>query len=150
CPYCRKFSQETLAEIDHEYIRTGKIRYAFRNYPIGALHKHAFKAAEAAGCAQTQGKFWEMHAWLFDHQDALSEQDFQAHAKAVGLDVEKFRHCLGSGQQGDEVRKDIAEALRARVRGTPTFFLGLTDPNSFEVKVVDVILGAQPYLAFKM
>ena len=150
CPYCRKFAEETLAQIDRDYVQTGKVRYAFRNYPIGALHKDAFKAAEAAGCAQAQGRFWEMHAHLFEHQKALDEQDLHAHAKAVGLDVDKFRECLGSGRQGDEVRKDIAEALRARVRGTPTFFLGLTDPNSPEVKPVDVIMGAQPYLAFKM
>lgn len=150
CPYCGRFARETFQQLERDYIKTGKVRYVFRNYPLAVLHKDAFRAAEAAGCAQGQGKFWEMHRRLFEHQNALGETELTEHAKAVGLNVDAFRQCLDGGKQAFEVRKDVAEAVQARVRGTPTFFLGLTDAQSQDMKAVDVILGAQPYLAFKM
>jgi protein-disulfide isomerase len=150
CPFCRQFARETLPQIERDYVRTGKLRYAFRNYPLTALHKDAFKAAEAAGCAQEQGKFWEMHQRLFAHEKALGESELHTHAEAVGLDLQTFQACLRSEKQALEIHNDAAEAMRARVRGTPTFFLGFTDPDSSDVKPVEVIIGAQPYFAFKM
>lgn len=150
CSYCGKFARETFPQIEREYIRTGKVRYAFRHYPMEALHRNAMKAAQAADCAAAQGKFWEMRGRLFAHQQALEEKALSGHARAVRLDLGKFQSCLAGGAQGFDARKDLAEASRARVRGTPTFFLGLTAPDSLEVKAVDVVMGAQPYLAFKM
>jgi protein-disulfide isomerase len=150
CSYCGRFARETFPQIEREYIRTGKVRYAFRHYPMDALHPNASKAAHAAGCAAEQGKFWEMHARLFGHQQVLDEKALPGHAKAVRLDLGRFQSCLAAGAQGFQVQKDMAEASRARVRGTPTMFLGRTQPGSEEVKVVDVVMGAQPYLAFKM
>src|ERR1044072_8686255 len=61
CPFCARFVRETLPEIEKDYIKTGKLKYVFRDFPITSAHKDAFKAALAAGCALDQGKFWEMH-----------------------------------------------------------------------------------------
>ncbi len=66
CPFCRRFRQQTQPQIDTQYIETGKIRYAFIDYPIAQLHPDAFRAHEAANCAGEQGKYWEMNSQLFE------------------------------------------------------------------------------------
>ena len=66
CPFCRRFRQQTQPQIDTQYIDTGKIRYAFIDYPIAQLHPDAFRAHEAANCAGEQGKYWEMNSQLFE------------------------------------------------------------------------------------
>src|SRR6185436_20936742 len=61
CPFCGRYSRETYPQVQREYVDTGKVRYVFRHTPIERIHPQAMKAAEAAECAGTQGKFWEMH-----------------------------------------------------------------------------------------
>lgn len=116
--------------------------------PLESIHNVAFKAAEAAHCAGEQGKYWEMHDRLFENQNKL--QPLTPHAEALGLDLPKFEECLNSGRQAAAIRQDMAEAQKAGVTGTPTFFLAYTDPNSSKVKTVRRLTGAQPYAAFKM
>ena len=116
--------------------------------PLESIHKLAFKAAEAANCAGEQGKFWEMHDRLFANQKAL--EPWKAHAEAVGgLDVSKFEACLNAGKQAEEIRRDMAQAQKAGVTGTPLFFLAYTDPSSSKVKTLVRLSGAQPFAAFK-
>lgn len=147
CPYCGRFSRETMPQIDQEYIQTGKVKYVVVNLPLDAMHKSAFKAAEAVACAGEQGKFWEMHERLFNNQETIDQ--WKLHAEAVGLDVGKFQECLDSGRQAAQVRSDVAEAHGAGVTGTPSFFLGYTDPASNTIKTVTKLVGSQPYAAFK-
>jgi len=147
CPFCSKYVRETIPQIEKEYIQTGKVRYVVMDLPLEAIHKSAFKAAEAAGCAGEQGKFWEMYNQLFANQQTLDQ--WKAHAEAVGLDVPKFEACLDSGRQAAQVRSDIAEAQKAGIAGTPAFFLAYTDPKSRTIKTVTRLVGAQPYAAFK-
>ena len=147
CPYCGRFSRETMPQIDKEYIQTGKVRYVVVNLPLDAMHKSAFKAAEAVACAGEQGKFWEMHERLFNNQETIDQ--WKSHAEAVELDVGKFQECLDSGRQAAQVRSDIAEAHGAGVTGTPSFFLAYTDPKSTAIKTVTKLVGSQPYAAFK-
>ena len=149
CPFCERYFRETLPEIEKDYIKTGKLKYVFRDIPIEAAHKDAFKAAEAAGCAFDQGKFWEMHDRLFANQTALGLSDLAQHAQAIGLDVPKFQQCLDRGEYTTEVRKDMADGQKAGMTLTPTFYLGLTEPNSSKVKVLTVITGAKLYGTFK-
>ena len=115
--------------------------------PLESIHKNAFKAAEAARCSGEQGKFWEMYDRLFANQQTLDQ--WKAHAEAVGLDAAKFDECLNSGRQAAEVRKDIAQAQKAGITGTPAFFLAYTEPKSTKVTTVVRLSGAQPYAAFK-
>jgi protein-disulfide isomerase len=119
----------------------------FVDFPLESIHKLAFKAAEAANCAGEQGKFWEMHDRLFANQKSF--EPWKAHAEAIGLDVAKFETCLNAGKQAEEIRKDMAEAQKAGVTGTPLFFLAYTDPNSSKVKTVVRLSGAQPFSAIK-
>jgi protein-disulfide isomerase len=73
-----------LPQLDREYIQTGKVKYVFRDFPLSS-HKQAFKAAEAANCAGEQGKFWQMHARLFENQGALSVENLSRYAQSLDL-----------------------------------------------------------------
>ena len=149
CPFCGRYFRETMPEIERAYIRTGKVRYVFRHFPLEAIHHEAFKAAEAAMCAGEQDKFWEMHDHLFAHQDALAPADLAGHAAAVGLDGPRFERCLAGGTYAADVRRDLAEGQKAGVRGTPSFFLGVAGPDGRSVNAVKTLAGAFPYAAFK-
>jgi len=147
CPFCGKFSRETMPQIDKDYIQTGKVRYVVMNLPLEGIHKSAFKAAEAAACAGEQGKFWEMQDRLFNNQQTIDQ--WKSHAEAVGLDVSKFEECLDGGREAAEVRSEMAEARKAGLTGTPAFFLAFTDAKSTTIKTVTRLVGSQPYAAFK-
>lgn len=149
CPFCSRYFRETYPQLDNDYVKTGKVRYVLREFPLESIHPNAYKAAEAANCSGDQGKYWEMHQRLFSNQNALGVQELPGHAQAVGLDAERFKACLDSGKYTAKVRKDLNDAQKYGVTGTPTFFVGLTDPQSSDVKAVRKIVGAQTYAAFK-
>ena len=112
------------------------------------IHKDAFRASVATHCAEDQGMFWEMHDRLFDNQRAI--EPLKGHAEALGLDVVAFESCMASEKYGEAVRKDMAEAQKAGVSGTPSFVLGRTDPaDPSKVKGISFIRGAQQFPAFK-
>ena len=119
-----------------------------RDLPLESIHKDAFKAAEATHCAHEQGKYWEMHDRLFARQQELGPEHLPKHAQALGLQVAAFERCIDTGKYADAIRKDLAEAQRLQATGTPTFFLGVTNPNSPQMKATRLV-GAQPYSAFK-
>jgi len=151
CPFCGKFVQETLPLLEREYISTGKIRYVFRDLPLETLHPNAFAAAEAAHCAGEQGKYWEMHNRLYQNQDGLGADNLAIYAQALGLDRTRFTQCLNSGKFAAAVRNGIGAAETAGIQGTPSFMIGLAsdDAKDQNVKVLKLIIGAQPYAAFK-
>ena len=119
-----------------------------RDLPLENIHKLAFKAAEATHCAGEQGKYWEMHDRLFANQRELARPDLSKHAQALGLNVAAFDQCLDSEKSAVRVRKDVTESQRLQATGTPTFFLGLTEPNGSQIKGTKLV-GARPYQAFK-
>jgi protein-disulfide isomerase len=147
CPFCGRHVREALPQIEAEYIKTGKIRYVTREFPLEQLHPQAFKASEAALCAGDQGKYWEMHDRLFANQRALGPDQLAEHAQAIGANGPAFARCLEAGKKADKIRKDLAEGAKAGVSGTPAFFIGLADGAN--VKVVRTIKGALPFSAFK-
>ncbi len=106
------------------------------------------KAAEATHCAGEQGKYWEMHDRLFANARAIARPDLSKHAGALGLDIAAFDKCVDEGKSEERIRKDMAEAQKIQASGTPTFVVGMTQPNSTEVKGMKLV-GAQPYAAFK-
>ncbi len=110
CPFCSRHFRDTMPQIDNDYVKTGKIRYVLREFPLESIHPLAFKAAEAANCSGEQGKYWEMHDRLFANQNALAAQQLPSHADAVGLDGQKFKTCLDSGKYAAKLRKDLADA----------------------------------------
>ena len=149
CPFCSRHLRDTFPQIENEYIKTGKVRYVLREFPLESIHPQAVKAAEAAACAGDQGKYWEMHDRLFSNQNALAPAQLPGHAEAISLDATKFKTCLDGGKFTAKVRKDLTDAQKYGATGTPTFFIGLTDPKSAEIKAVRKIVGAQSYTAFK-
>jgi protein-disulfide isomerase len=149
CPFCGRHVRETYPQLDKEYIQTGKVKYVFRDLPLESIHKNAFKASEAAHCAGEQNKFWEMHDRLFANQNALEAPMLTAHAQAIGLDTKKFQACLDGGKSAADIRKNIADASKLGITGTPTTVIGMTQPNDPKIKILRVIRGAQGYNAFK-
>ena len=149
CPFCARFSRETLPKIEEEYIKTGKVKYVFRDFPIVTIHKDAFKAAEAADCAREQERYWQMHDRLFANQKSLKLEDLPKHAEALGLNRAAFETCLKSGKYFQEVQADFKDGLKAGVKSTPTFFFGLTHENENMIRALKTVAGAQPYAVFK-
>ena len=149
CSFCARHASQTFPQIQAEYIKTGKIKYVVRDFPLDSIHPAAEKAAEAAHCAGEQGKYWEMRQRLFANQRALGPKDLQAHAQALGLDGVKFGQCLDNGKYASLVRKNADEGQKAGVEGTPTFFLGMTSDGDSKLKPAKTLRGAYPYAAFK-
>jgi protein-disulfide isomerase len=149
CPFCGRAFRQTYPPVVAEYVKTGKVRYVIHNYPLTQLHPNAFRAAEAARCAQDQGKFWEMHNRLFGDQKALDEKGLEASAKALGLDTQRFDQCLTSDKYKTEIQSEVEAGAKLGVTGTPTFFLGPTGSDPNMVKATKKIGGAFPYTAFK-
>ena len=148
CPFCGRFKRDALAQIETEYIKTGKIRHVFLSFPLEAIHNKAFKAHEAGLCAQVQDKFWPMHERLFGNQRALAPADLLAHARAVGLDEAVFQACLDKGTMTARVRNEQQLGQRIGVQGTPALLIGTPGPGG-DVIVKKAISGAHPFSVFK-
>jgi formate-nitrite transporter family protein len=100
-----------------------RLRFVYRYFPLTEMHPHAMHAAEAAEAAGAQGKFWQMHAMLFERQDALEDEDLLRYAKALHLDGQRFASELASGTHVKRIREQIRSGIRSGVNGTPTFFI---------------------------
>lgn len=147
CPFCGQLFTNTYPSIKKDYIDTGKIKYIVRDYPLTQIHSQAQKAAEAANCANEQGKFWEMHDKLFANQQALQIDDLKKYAADLGLNTSQFNSCLDSGKMAEKVSKDVTEGAKYGVRGTPASYVGIVEGNT--VKQATEVSGAQPFSAFQ-
>ncbi|CAJ36670.1 hypothetical protein RCIX1398 [Methanocella arvoryzae MRE50] len=87
------------------------------------VHPHSMLAAEAAEAAAAQGKFWEMHDVLFEHQDALEAEDLKRYAAGLKLDTGRFNGELDSHVYEEGIRRQFLEGVRSGVNGTPSFFI---------------------------
>jgi protein-disulfide isomerase len=128
CPFCKQWHDETYAKLRDEFVRTGKVRLAYVNFPL-AQHTFALPAAEAAMCAGVQGKFWEMHDALFANQakwEALPSPTvaFDSLARAAGVDIPRWRQCVESGKMKPLIAADQDRARVAGAASTPTFMIG--------------------------
>ena len=137
CPFCKRFVDSTYPSIIKDYVDTGKVRYVFRDFPLG-FHDQAKPAAMAAECAGDQGKYWEYHDLLFKNQASLSAANYKKWAKDLKLDTTKFDACVDTNKYKAEVEKDFSDGQKAGVSGTPAFFIN-----------GKMISGAQPYSVFK-
>jgi protein-disulfide isomerase len=148
CPYCERYTKETYPRIERDYVNAGKIRYVFRHYPLTDIHLRAMKAAQAAECARQQGKFWPMHNRLFANRKALDQRSLMDYAKAIGLDMKPFETCLNGKAAAATVLADIDTGTRAGITATPTFFVGVANPDG-SVHVINRIVGAREYETFQ-
>ena len=119
CPACGA-AYPILNQIKADYGE--KIKVVFRDFPL-SQHNFAFKAAEAANCANEQGQFWKYHDVLFENQDNLGIAALKQYAADIGLDPAQFNACIDSGKYASEVSTDIADGVAAGVNSTPTFFI---------------------------
>jgi len=119
CPYCAA-EEKILAQVKETY--SDKLRFVFRNLPL-AFHANAQIAAEAALCADRQGKFWEMHDNLFAHQSALALSDLVGYAADLGLDKAGFQHCMESHETMAAIAADRLTAFGLDITGTPAFLV---------------------------
>ncbi len=144
CPFCKRV-QPTLAQLLERY--PGKVRLAYRDYPIDSLHPQARRAAEAARCARDQGKFWEYHDLVFAGPASATPEELERYAGQAGLDVAAFGTCLTGGVHRAAVQRDVDEAARLGLSGTPAFFINgrpLTGAQPLEVfaRVIEEELAA--------
>jgi protein-disulfide isomerase len=120
CPHCGR----AYPIVQEAQRRMGRnLRLVFRNFPLSEMHPHAEHAAEAAEAAGAQGKFWEMHDWLYEHQETLDDSGLARAARRLGLDVPRFEQELAAGTHASRVRQDFRSGVKSGVNGTPTFFI---------------------------
>ena len=146
CPFCLRHEQNTLPGLVDKYVRTGKVKYYFVDFPL-SFHARAEPSAVAAACAHQQGKFWPMHDRLFQNQSKLGPDLYLQMAADIGLDRAKFQQCLSDPKVKARVADNQALGERAGVQGTPAFIVGrikdgvVTDPHA--------ISGARPMSDFE-
>ncbi|MBI2462986.1 MAG: DsbA family protein [Candidatus Spechtbacteria bacterium] len=127
CPFCGLFAKNTYSQIKSQYIDTGKVKFVYRNFAFLGLESQ--DSANAAYCAQDQGKFWEYHDYLYSHQNGENEGAFikdnlKKFAQDLGLDSSSFDSCVDFSKYQDRVTADIKAGRDAGVTGTPTVFIG--------------------------
>lgn len=134
CPFCGA----AYPIVKQLQARAGeRLRFVFRNFPITTSHPHAEQAAEAAEAADAQGRFWEMHDQLYEHQQHLETEDLVGYASDLGLDVERFADELTRHIYAARVRDDFMSGVRSGVNGTPTFYLnGARYDDSYELEAL--------------
>jgi protein-disulfide isomerase len=135
CPYSRQ-AFRAIERVEREL--SGRVRFAFRHFPLTHIHPHALASAVAAEAAARQDRFWEMHDMLFHRQKALDEDDLRSYAGEVGLDLNRFDRDRAEAAVLARIKRDVASGeATGVVRGTPTLFVdgvlyrGGYDPAEF-------------------
>lgn len=150
CPFCGKFFRETERQIIDQYVKTGKARFAYRDFAF--LGDESIAAAEAAACANEQGSFWQYHDNLYNYLwdnyyakgksgenvGAFSSANLNRLAADLGLDGARFSACLSGHKYRSDVEKDTADGRARGVSGTPAFLIN-----------GKLVVGAQPFSEFK-
>ena len=142
CPFCARFNRDTFHAIDSLYIKPGKIQYVWIGFP-NPSHPRAFPAIEAAFCAGSVGKFWQMHDLLFENQSEWIEapnpsEVFARYANSLGIDVASFAICIGNDRMAPLIVRDYEGVVRAGISQTPFFIVADSVP----------IVGAAPLEQF--
>jgi len=150
CPFCQRSFEQILPSLRTQYIDTGKVKFVYRNLPLGIHDPVATEEALAANCALEQGgneKYFQFHDELFNRTKGngvgLGEDGLSTLANDLGLDVAEFDRCLEEKRYTDEVAKDMEDAQAAGATGTPTFFVGKSTPDG-NIEA-EIIVGAVPF-----
>lgn len=150
CPYCRRFWDETEAQLIEAYVATGKVLFVYRSFGafIGAESQ---ASAEAAYCAGDQGKFWDMHDIIFTNQGGENAGTFSnarltTFAKTIGLNLDEYKTCMSSGKYADTVTQDGKDGVAAGIEATPSFVITYVVNGETKTRIIK---GAQPFAAFQ-
>jgi protein-disulfide isomerase len=125
CPPCGIF-HPILKQMQEEF--GDKLQVTFREFPLVPTHQHALAAASAAEAAGLQGKFWEMHHLLYDHQNEWKKEFnvrpiFEGYAKQIGLDIERYKTDMNGDLVAQRIFADGKRGHSLGVSGTPTVFI---------------------------
>lgn len=128
CPFCKQWHDETYPMVLNDYVKTGKIRLAYVNFPLN-MHQHARAAATAAMCAGAQGQFWPMHDALFATQNEWAAMRdpgtvFDSLATSLHVNASAYHACLSSPSIAALIDGDQDRAQRGGVGSTPSFWVG--------------------------
>ena len=139
CPFC------TAAQPIVQRVRDrldGRLRFAFRHYPVRSRHPDAERAAQASEAAADQGAFWEMHDALYGLRGRLGLEDVVDAAARLGLDAARVRAELEAGTHAARVQADVDSGIAGGATGTPTFFAnGVRHAGAFDAQSLIAALG---------
>jgi protein-disulfide isomerase len=134
CPYCGQ-AYPIVKQLQKQL--GDRLRFVFRTFPITTAHPHSEQAAEAAEAANGQGRFWEMHDYLYEHQQHLDDSDLHAYAEQLGLDLDRFDRDLADHTYAERVREDFMSGVRSGVNGTPSFYInGIRHDASYDYETL--------------
>src|SRR5438552_2496331 len=143
CPFCGAAYPE-VKKVQKDL--GSKLRFVFRNFPLTNVHEFAQVAAETAEAASVQGKFWEMHDFLYEHQRTLGDQSVAlGYAKKLGLDAQRFEREISQHTYEKRIKDDFMGGVRSGVNGTPTFYVnGVRHDGPAEADAIVKSLTAKP------
>ena len=128
CPFCQTFATLQMPTIEERLIKTGRLRWRYRDFPL-QQHQFARLAAHSAACADEQGKYWEQHDSIYEGQgewagarDAAGH--FRRYAQANGLDLGRYDDCMEAGKYAGRIQASYEEGVRLGVSSTPTLLVG--------------------------
>ena len=134
----------------NDFVKTGKVRYISRNFPLEQAHPLARKAAEAVLCANDQGKYWELHDRFFSDQKTIGVEGLEDHASAITADHAALKQCVESGKYAAKVEQDLSDGQALGVAGTPSFFIGYPDPiDATRIHALRLLPGNVPFREFQ-
>ncbi len=136
CPFCVKFYNETYTQIEENYIKTGKVKFVYRDSLLSG-HPLAEGAAIAAECAGLQNNYYQMYTLLFTNGVSGIKDRYIDYAKKIELDEALFTKCINSNTTYNEIKQDYLDGVDLGITSTPSFFI-----NGEEV------VGAKPYSVF--
>lgn len=147
CSFCARHTKKTYPELYKKYIKTGKLRYVVMDKPL-PMHNMADEAAEAAHCANEQGKFWEIHKEMMANPDTIN--DLNSLASSLGLEIKKFKNCMETKKYAPKVASNISLSNKLNIFAAPGFVIASSDPgNPQKVKGINFIAGAVPFAIFQ-
>ena len=127
CPFCQTFATLQMPTIEERLIKTGRLRWRYRDFPL-QIHPFARLAAHSAACADEQGKYWQQHDRIYDgQQDWSAARDaapfFRNYAQAAGLDLGRYDTCMQSGKYAGRIQADYNSGVELGVSSTPTLLV---------------------------
>lgn len=127
CPFCQTFATLQMPTIEERLIKTGRLRWRYRDFPL-QQHQHARLAAHSAACADEQGKYWEQHERIYQgQQDWAASRNaapiFRKYAAASGLDLDRYDACMQSGKYAGRIQADFNSGVAVGVSSTPTLLV---------------------------
>ena len=144
CTFCYKFHQNTLDIINEDFIKTGKVKIIFKDFPLNGLDSKL--AAEASYCAQDQEKYWKYHDELYKNWEGertgwITRESLTKFAEIVEIDVEKFNKCLDDHKYENKVNLLYEFGKEIGINATPSFLV-FNDQKMIKIR------GNQPLEVF--